>query len=161
MGSVQQMLAIGAVVILTLLILSSTKDMNYKYEESYSNEAIIVGSGLAQSMISEIQSRAFDELTISDEVSDADSLTTSYGLGPDYGESLTEHYDDIDDFDQYAIIDSVDNIGHFYVIVSVYYVSPTNPETMSTKRTFCKKIDVSVTNEYLPSDLKQSQIICY
>lgn len=161
MGSVQQMLTVGAIIILTLLILSSSKDTNYRFNETYSNEAIIIGSGIAQSIISEIQSRAFDENVILNNISTADSLTSAYSLGPEYGELTSPQFNDIDDFNGFAIIDSVSNIGNFYVLVLVYYVSPTNPEVKSLSRTFCKKIDVSVSNNYLPKDLVYSLIISY
>lgn len=161
MGSTQQILSAGALVILTLLILTATKDSNIRYETKYSTDAITIGTSVGQTILGQIQSMAFDELTIGAKITDSDSLTTSFNLGSELGEYTSSLYDDIDDFNNYSKVDSSHDIGKFTIDVSVYYVHSSYPETKSSMRTFCKKIDVSVNNDYLPTPVQLSQIVSY
>ncbi|UCH64586.1 MAG: hypothetical protein JSW63_08120, partial [Ignavibacterium sp.] len=61
------------------------------------NTAVIAASSVAQSMIEEIQQKAFDENTVSKSVLNDANLTDLSYLGPDKGEFNNTQFDDIDD----------------------------------------------------------------
>jgi hypothetical protein len=125
------------------------------------NEAILTATALAQGMIDEISTRAYDEKTKTSGVTVADSLTTSGSLGPDSGESSVSLFDDIDDFNNYTKTSGLQRLGNFVFKVNVYYVQNLLPDTKILTRSFSKRIDVAVYNQYLPDTLKLKTIISY
>ena len=82
----QMILAAGALFILTLLILLFYQSSAEQTSISVETEAVLAGSGIAQSLIAEIQKRSFDERTTTVTTYYPDSLTLIDSLGPDPGE---------------------------------------------------------------------------
>ncbi len=161
MGTGQQLLTIAAIVLLSVLIINVYRSNSTQSSIIYENEAILEAAGLAQSMIDEIQSKAFDEKTLSEPVAEATELTPSGLLGKDSGEIKDYQFDDIDDYNNYTRTDSLDRLGVFTTTVSVYYVQNFEPDTKTTSRTFSKRVDVSVSNFSLQNPIKMSQVISY
>ncbi len=160
MGS-QQLLAIGSIFLVTMLALNFYTSNTNQMEVSVSNEAIISGTGIAQGMIDNILTRAFDETTVSSSVSSTSSLTSSANLGPDAGENNIFMFDDIDDFKNYSAVDSSTRLSNYNVSVDVNYVVNLNPENNSLSPTFAKRIDVSITGMYLTDTLTLFHIVTY
>jgi len=157
----QQLLVIGALIILGSLVLTFNRSTQNVNANNYFNIALIDATASAQSLIEGIQTKAFDEKTVSTSVSSASELTTVGSLGADAGESLTTHFDDIDDYKNYTEVDTFEQFGQFALSVQVNYVQKYSPETVSGTPTFLKKVDVTVTNTYLAHPLTLSRIICY
>ncbi|MBI2418016.1 MAG: hypothetical protein HYV28_08970 [Ignavibacteriales bacterium] len=157
----QQLLVVGAIIILGTLVLTfnrSTQNMN---SNNYFNTAIVDATAAAQSVIEEIETKAFDELTVSSSTSTTTSLTSAGTLGAESGESNRTLFDDIDDYNNFSGVDTLEHFGSFAYKVSVHYVSTASPETNSSAQTFLKKIDVDVFNPYLEDTLSLSRIISY
>lgn len=146
-------------MLLTWLIISYYKSSGTQSEININNEAIITGTGIAQSIFDEIQGKAFDENTTKSFVSDANSLAST--PGKDSGESLRSSFDDVDDYNGYVSSDTLYKLGVFQTDVLVNYVSASNPDIISYSKTFAKRVDIKVTNDYLTDTLKFSQIISY
>jgi len=127
----------------------------------FGNEAIITGAGIAQSLINEIQVKAFDEKTVSRGYSIADSLTHPNLLGSDAGEYVSTQFDDIDDYNNYTKSDSLDRLGLFNLKVNVYYINKLMPDVKSYVQTFTKQIDILLTNFSLPDTIRFHQVIAY
>jgi len=125
------------------------------------NEATITATGLGQSLIDEIQVKAFDEKTVNSSVSTSDSLTLSSSFGKDAGETLVTHFDDIDDYHNYTRSDTLSRLGQFNSSVIVSYVQKFNPDSKTSIRTFSKRIDVFVMNQALTDTIKLYHIITY
>ena len=157
----QQLLVIGALIILGSLILTFNRSTQNVNANNYFNLALIDATASAQSLIETIQTKAFDEKTVSSNVASTSDLTAVGSLGRDAGESLTTHFDDIDDYKNYTEIDTFLQFGQFALSVEVNYVQKYSPETVSITPTFLKKIDVTVTNSYLAHSLTLSRIISY
>lgn len=78
-------------------------------------------------------------------------------------------FDDVDDYNGYRrrvntrlFTGTVASANAFTVSVQVYYVTPTNPDGISSSRTYLKKVIASVTHPvYLKDTLQLSTIIAY
>jgi len=157
----QQLLVIGALIILGSLVLTFNRSTQNVNANNYFNTAVIDATASGQSIIESIQTKAFDEQTVLSAVTSAGDLTGVGSLGPDAGESNPLQFDDIDDYDNYTEVDTFQQFGNFSVSVQVNYVQKYSPETISSTPTFIKKIDVTVTNSYLVQPLTLSRIISY
>ena len=161
MGSGHQLLTIAGILLLSFLFLSVNKSNSERSTTLYKTGSVIDANGVAQSIIDEIQCKAFDENTITKCVWSADSLTHKNNLGPDSGEILNTQFDDIDDYNNYSTVITVGNFGDFNVHSSVKYVVNMNPNQLSGIQTYSKKIEVSVTNFSYPDTLKYYHVISY
>ena len=154
-------LAVGGIFFLSLLILNVNTSTGNRIIEVSANEAVIQATGIAEGIFEEIQSRAFDEETISKPCSVANDLTGVFSLGPEAGESSIDTFDDIDDYDNYIGTDSSSGMGDFDYRIDVYYVEESSPGTASSVRTFLKRVRVAIENQYLPVTLTFYRLISY
>jgi len=154
-------LAIGGIFFLSLLILNVNTSTGNRIIEVSSNEAVIQATGIAEGIFEEIQSRAFDEETVSKPANIANELTAVDSLGPEAGESSINTFDDIDDYDNYIATDSSSGMGDFDYRVDVYYVEESSPGTASSSRTFLKRVRVAIENQYLPVTLTFYRLVSY
>ncbi|MBU2507022.1 MAG: hypothetical protein KJ799_09895 [Bacteroidetes bacterium] len=157
----QQMLVIGGLLILSYLMLTFYNVRNDQTSFSLFTENVITGTSVGQSLIDEIQTKSFDEKTISSAVTSADSLTSVNSIGPDAGETNKSKFDDVDDYNGLKYSVSTNRIGTFSLSSQVYYVQNLNPNTKINQRSFAKRVDVSVTNPLFEDTLKFSTVISY
>ena len=161
MGSGHQLLTIAGILLLSILFLSVNKGNSERATKLYQYGSVIDANGVAQSIIDEIQCKAYDENTITKCVWSADSLTLPNKLGPEYGEILNTQFDDVDDYNNYTAVFSVGNFGDFNIRISVNYIKNMNPNLSSGIQSYSKKIEVSVTNFSYPDTLKYYHVISY
>ena len=161
MNSGHMLLTIAGVFLLSNLILNVHKANTERMIATYSSESVIDASGLAQSIIDEIQTKAFDENTITKAISKTEQLTPVNDLGPETGEVKNTDFDDIDDYNNHTRKITLDRMGDFDVKVQISYVSTLNPNVKSSNSTFSKHVEVLVTNYSLMDTLKFNHIISY
>ena len=161
MNSGNQLLSIAAIFLLQLLILNSNKYNIERMLMKNTNSAVIGASSVAQSIIEEIQNKAFDEKTISKPILDDANLTDLPYLGPDTGEMANTQFDDIDDYNGYITEDSLENVGTFQISVKVNYRINMHTDQLSSKPTFVKVIFVSVNNFSFSKPMTFYQVIAY
>lgn len=161
MGTQQIILVIGGMVLLGLLALTFYNSYNTKTDLDIYNQAVITASGIGQSMIDEIQAKAFDQNTVNNRVHNPAQLTAAGSLGPETGETSPLNYNDIDDYKNYVRLDTLATMGIFRTSVDVNYAQELNPNQISSIPTFSKRIDIWVTNVYLKDTLKLSSISTY
>lgn len=158
------LLTIGALAILSLLILSTMNVLRSNYVDMSESELVITGLSLGQSLIDEIKTKEFDEVEVNGGTIDSPSDLSST-LGPDSGEivnspdtssshvfsSLTV-FDDVDDYDGYVRLVDTDIAESFTLSSVVEYVSLSDPDnaTGGTK-TYCKRITVTITSPFFDS----------
>jgi hypothetical protein len=157
----EQLLTIASIFLLSTLILNVHSATTERLTTMYSNESVIAASGIAQSIIDELQTKSFDEKTIYKMMTTTDSLTQVANLGMDAGETVSIQFDDMDDYNNYTRTDSLNRMGKFDTKVFVYYIDKTDPDTKSLTRTFTKRVDVQITNFSFPDTLKFHHIIGY
>jgi hypothetical protein len=168
MSAGQQLLVLGAIVLLSIFILRVYTTENSNIKNTVTNSAIIKATGIAQTLLEQIQTEAFDEKTVSKSVSTPDSLTLPSLLKIDAGETANKPttFDDIDDYNGYTEIDTIGVTDIFNVKVNVSYctsIKDPNPGSPSSVRTFSKRVDISVYNKYLNliDTLKLSKVFSY
>jgi len=161
MNGSQMMLSIGAMIFLSMLIINVHSSTIDKMIILYSNEAVIEATGIAQAVFEEIQTKAFDENTVSDAAKERNLLTPLGSLGKDSSEVVYTDFDDIDDYNGLSITDTANVMGQFNLAVWVYYVDETSPYDSSGIRTYIKRVDISISNESLPTTLSFKKLISY
>lgn len=161
MSTGQSMLVIIGLLLFSIFMLTVYRASNARISITLLNEATITATGIGQSLIDEIQVKAFDEKTVSASISTPDSLTPSGSLGKDTGETLLTQFDDVDDFHNYTRTDSLSRLGAFNSKVTVAYVQKFTPDVKTTTRTFSKRVDVFVMNMALTDTIKLCHIVTY
>ena len=157
----QMMLSIVAMIFLSMLILNVHSSTSDKLIILYSNESVIEATGIVQAVFEEIQTKAFDEATTTSAAKERDLLTAVSSLGKETGEVLYSDFDDIDDYDEYEVTDTANVMGTFELAVLVRYVEETAPYDTTNTRTYMKRVDISITNESLPTILTFNKLISY
>ncbi len=150
MGGPQTLLTIGALMLLSSLILSLNNAILGRDLMNYESEATLTAISIGQSLLEEVRTRAFDENTVPpDRASSPADLTYPDYLGHEDGEEGTEDFDDIDDYAGFERSVTTTRFGDFKQAVRVYYVRNTNLADSSNFPTFLKRIDVGVWNSYV------------
>ena len=157
----QQILVIGGLFLLSFLGLSYQSSSSSQDSATLYNEAVITGAGIAQSLMEEIQSKAFDENTILGAVDSPDSLTFPLNLGPETGETSRTEFDDIDDYHDYTTTETHNRLGDLEVATKVYYIDKMSPLSKGFGRTFLKRVDIYVSTFVLKDTLKFNHVITY
>lgn len=164
MNTGQTILTIGAMTILGYTIMTTNRSTLTHGVILQQTEIGIYMNSLAVSLIEEATGKAFDENTI-----DSSALTTSHltprpllgrdGSGPDT--EVYPHFDDFDDYHNFVKIDTIPGVDVLTTRAQVYYVTATNPDVVSTNRTYHKRMDVSVVGTATNDTLRMSYIYSY
>ncbi len=150
MGGAQTLLTIGALMLLSSVILSLNNAILGRGIMNYESEASLTATSLAQSLLEEVRTRSFDEQTVPpNRVSNPSYLTTSANLGTEPGEVSTGDFNDVDDYNEFGRIATTSRLGDFKEEVEVYYVRSGNLLDALNYQTYLKRIDVRVANTYI------------
>lgn len=159
------LITLGAMSLIGLLILTTINGLSNNEITISESEFVITGVSLAQSLIDEIKTKAFDQVEITGTINSPNDLSST--LGPESGENISMPdtsgnqvfasltiYNDVDDYNGYSRLVNTDIAENFLLTCQVQYVSVSNPENVSGSRTYCKRISVTVTSPFfttLPS----------
>lgn len=160
MNTGQTLLATGALVLLSLIILRVNSGFLSTNNTLLDSKFGLLGVSLATSVIEEASGLAFDELSKEDALTSTDELTIPSAFGPEVGEVYPD-FNDFDDFDGFAKVDSTMPSAIFNISAEVDYISPANPDVSSGVRTWHKKITVMVTSKSMTDTVKMSSIYSY
>jgi hypothetical protein len=147
MGRAETLITLGAIIMLSFTAInvnnSFTENSDFFNQTKFGLEAIAI----ANSIIEEASQLAFDEAswdtTKVEQV--ATDFTQASNLGPDYGETDLNSFDDFDDFHKCSFMDTtMQNV--YQINCEVNYVSPSFPDSSISNRSFYKKLTVTVTN---------------
>jgi hypothetical protein len=163
MSAGQQLLVLAAIMLLSVFILRVYSTQHNNTINIVTNAAIIKATGIAQTILEQIQTESFDSSTVSKSVTSTASLTPVARLGPDPGETTVTKFNDVDDYNNYTETDTIGTNDIFNVKVKVSYATKMNPDVTSAVPTFSKRVDISVYNKYLNliDTLKLSKVISY
>ncbi len=161
MNTGQTLLITVGLLLFSIFILTVYRTTTSRFAFAIANEALLSGTAIGQSLIDEITLKSFDEKTVNKVVSVPDSLTPVNQLGPDSGEKDVTTYDDIDDYNNYERTETLSRLGNFKAWSKVYYVLPNSPDIKSGTRTFAKKIEVYVQNDFVTDTVKLYRIVTY
>ncbi len=159
--NLNMIMTIFAVVLFGTLVLSDNTLITNSTRVTAEYEVTATCYALAQSIIDEAKTKAFDQNTVGVEISDTSSLSTV--LGSDVGESITyndtltssgylstQRFNDVDDYNNYTrIVRNTSKAGDT-LIVRVAYANPANPDAAGwSGRSFCKKMTVTLKSQFI------------
>jgi hypothetical protein len=156
MNSVQSMLTMGALVLLSLSSLRFNNSVLENSTAQIENKVYLTAFSLADDMIETIKQRSFDEATVEFPAGLA-SLTPADKLGPETGETY-QTFNDIDDYNFYKRTVSAPHAENYGIICRVYYVDSGDPDTEINTQSYYKKVTVTVTSPYMREDVNLSFI---
>ena len=171
MNTGQMMLTIVAMFLLSMVILTTNRGFLTTSTTMTESRYDILGVSLATSIIEDATGLAFDENTKSAAITSTSSLTASSSLGLDGSENRNrpDLFDDFDDYDCYKTNPKLDTLVVqgttqkmiFNSYCSVDYVVQDNPNTITTSKTYFKKISVSVFAPGMNDTVKMSSVYSY
>ena len=150
MNTGQMMITIGALMLLTTVILRVNSDFLLSTAQMAESKYELVAVSLGTSLIEEAFSKPFDEITANDSLVSSPTLLSA-NLGPDAGEDTRAQFDDFDDYNNYVEYTQGDTTllsADFKITSQVYYVNPPSMSNAGTK-TYFKRIDVEVTSRFI------------
>ncbi|MBR9977441.1 MAG: hypothetical protein KFH87_05080 [Bacteroidetes bacterium] len=148
MGGAQMMLVLGALVLLSLMVLNINRAQLESERQMSQAEYILAATAVGQSMISEISSKHFDATTASNESAPVSSFTSPHHLGAGSWESYP-NFNDFDDFHRFNTTVNTPRAGNFRIRCLVDYVDPMTPNVTSGIRTRTKRLRVNVSSDFL------------
>ena len=148
MNTGQSFLSLGAMTLVTLIVLNVNRGFISTGSTLLDNKLNILAVSLASSIIEEASGLSFDANTVSNSASAVSDLTYPGSLGPASIESYP-NFNDFDDFNGLSFTDTIMASAEFEVQSKVEYVSPSNPDRPSSTPTWHKKISVYITSESL------------
>jgi hypothetical protein len=169
MGNTGQMLLVlGALVLFSLMLPSMNQTILYNDRTLVSTNAELTAISLAEKIIADAGTKAFDVYCITGTPTSPSQLTSPYHLGPAYGE-VYPYFNDLDDYHTMSIMDTTTFPSvSFNISARVNYVNPADPNQMVYYQTFLKKLRVTVTSPYLinpaseqPVTVSMEQIFAY
>ncbi|MBS4033087.1 MAG: hypothetical protein KGZ85_01365 [Ignavibacterium sp.] len=162
MSSIQSFLAIGSIALFSLISLRFNSSVLQNMTLEVENKVYLTAFSLADDMIEEIKQKAFDHETVIFRSINPEELSpnANFGGGKDPGESANDPstWNDIDDFHGYNKPVSLPHAEGYNVSVIVNYVLANNQNFVSSQPTFFKRVQVTVTSDYLSNPVVLSFI---
>jgi len=156
-GQQQLLLTIAAIIIFGMSMLSVNQRSVEQAEAIYRQQAELYALSIAQGIIEEAKTKAFDEYTVQRLATAPSDFSASAGSGG--GENYPT-FDDVDDLVD-IITDTTTNLGQMSIAVDVRYVEDSDLETPVAYRTYYKKMTVSVFNPYMLDTVKVNYVFAY
>lgn len=153
MGTGQMMMTILAMVLLSVVILTTNRNFYHTNTTMASSRYNILAVSVANSIIEDATGQRFDEITTGAQTSTS-VLTAAASLGVESGETASnpKSFDDFDDYNAYKTNPKLDTIlvtGTnkkiiFNSICKVDYVTASAPSTGTTTKTWHKRLRLFV-----------------
>lgn len=155
MGSIQSLLAIGAITIFSLISVRFNSSVLQNMGTEVESKVYLTAFSLADDMIEEIKQKAFDQKTVDFQAIKVTQLTAYDKLGPDALE-VYPHFNDIDDYNGYNKPVSLPHAEGYEVTCKVMYVNSAGVEIFT--QSYLKKVEVTVSSPYLRTPVLMSFI---
>jgi len=174
MNTGQLLLTIGAMFILSLVILRVNNNFLTTNDVMLNSKIGITAVSLGTSIIEEASSKSFDEVTADTTILSlgTNDLTLPKSLGKD-GAEVYPYFNDFDDFNDLNITETIPYTAEYNITCKVYYVdfNPSSPSSdkiiPSSNKTWFKKLEVNVTSRSMqrldgtPDTLKFYSVFSY
>lgn len=142
MNTGQMMIGIGAISLVVLTILNFNRTSLTTQDSLIYNKHFILATSIAQSMLDEISSKAYDEEIVKGTtISSESNFSTS--LKAEVYENYP-NYDDIDDYNNFEKQDTIPGLGIFDVLVKVSYLNDNF--TVTALKSYNKLVTIRVTS---------------
>jgi hypothetical protein len=156
MNTGQMLQTIGALGLLSLLILNANRAVLGNTRTVYTGQYATTAISIAQSYVLEATVKEYDNKTIGLPLT-TDVAKFSTILGPETGETSIGKFNDVDDYNGYAAMLTMptDPLTGYNVSMIVEYVDENDYSVVRSSPTFYKRITVSVTVPYADPALFQ------
>jgi hypothetical protein len=144
MTNIQSMLALGAMVLLTITSLRFNGGLLESTTAEIENKVYLTAFSLADDLIEEMKNKPFDAATINVALASLSALTPPSSFGKKTANEL-----DIDDYHNYSKLVSAPHAEDYLVTCVVEYVMANNQNVVSTTATFYKRATVTVNSPFL------------
>lgn len=168
MTNIQMFLALGAMMLLTLVIFNTNKKSLYTEDVMYDSNFGITATSVGASIIEDASNKNFDEVTDTIALdatknNDLNLLTDPGSLGTEGSEDINDRttFDDFDDYNNYTAVDSSMPTAIFNLKCSVNYVNSNNPDVAVNSRTYHKKLTVKISSISMKDTIVQSSVFSY
>ena len=159
MNTGQSLFSIGALLLLSLTVLRINNSILITDSILQDSKLGVLATSVARSLMEEASKNAFDENSVNEAVLDVNELTSYYSFGPDAGET-PDTFDDFDDYNGYTKRDTINSID-FKMVCTVNYINPDNVDGATTKKTWHKKMTVTITSSFIKDPLTYSTVYSY
>jgi hypothetical protein len=160
----QSILAAGALIVITILVISANRMIILSQQDEYKSIAANDASEIASAIMNEALSKKFDALSNTTYYQPSGEFTTTSVLGPEGSEpkfsvsspdiatfSSISLYNDFDDYNGYIRKVDTQTMSGFIAKCSVSYVQSNNLNVVSNSKGYFKRIVVTVEHPvYLP-----------
>ena len=164
MNTGQMLITVGAMVLLTLVILRVNRGFLTTNTSMMETKFDVLAVSLGTSIIEEANGKAFDQNTDTTSVTSTASLSS---IGPD-GSEVYPNFNDFDDYDglvkivKYDSSDTTFKSADFKIKCKVGYINPSNPEVLMTSpKTWHKRLNVEVTSNSMVDTIRLSTVYSY
>ncbi|MEM6783680.1 MAG: hypothetical protein AAF624_08105 [Bacteroidota bacterium] len=169
----QTLLAVLAIVVVGLFALGQQQDVASSERAVYEREMQDRAAEKVRELLYEIQALPFDEADIGSPSIRTNTAGLASNLGPGSDEPNRSYYDDVDDFNGYTTVATVNhdsaeggNQSHqIYLRVAVRYVRPESPDQAASGKSLAKEIVVegfyggTAPATGLEPDVRLSQVV--
>lgn len=171
MNTGQMLITIGAIFLLSMVILSTNRGLLTTNTTMVENRYNIMAVSLGTSIIERATGLAFDKATDGAAITTTTPLTAATSLGIETGENRNnpEDFSDFDDYNCYKTNPKLDTLKIqgsnrqiiFQTFCVVQYVNENNPDQVTTSKTFHKKITVKVISPAQTDTVRLSTVYSY
>jgi len=163
MNTGQMMLSLGAMILLSFLILRVNGSQLTTQDTMQNTKFGILAVSLASSVLESASEKAYDEKSAGNFVSKLSKLTDENKFGTDGGEDpdSISTFDDFDDFDGYTVADSSLPSAVFNINCKVQYVDPDVGGFVTSNKTWHKMLTVTVSSPSMMDTIKMSKVFSY
>lgn len=165
MTNIQMLLALGAMILLTITLQNVNKKTLHTEDTMYNSNYGITATSIASSVIEDAGKKRFDDVFYSGDsvVTVVNTFTPANALGVEAGEDISNPltFNDFDDYDNYAAVDSTMPSAIFHVSCRVGYIDRAYPDVTISTQSWHKRITVKVWSEYMQDTIAMSTIYSY
>lgn len=167
MNGFQMFLALGAMMLLSLVIMNVNKNSLLTEDVMYDSNFGITATSIASSIIEDASKKRFDSIFYIDSstVKIASSFTSVSDLGIETGEDINDPktFNDFDDYHGFSTVDTTmaKQTAIFNVSCQVNYVNEDDLDGTAASQTFHKKITVKVWSRSMKDTVVISSVFSY
>jgi len=165
MNTGQMILTAGAMMLISLMILSITSTQLTTQDSMQNSKFGILAISLGSSILEMATQQSFDENSTEDALTATNQLTLAkdFGAGKEAGEYMDSihTWDDYDDFHGYTNVDSTMPSTFFQIMCTVEYVDPKVGGFVSANRTWHKMMTVTITSPSMQDPVILRKVFSY
>ncbi len=165
MGTGQMLITVGAMILLSIIILSINQGYLVNTEVMLDAKFDLLATSLAISFVEDANGLAFDENTSGGTTILNVSQLSSIGAdSPEYYNSREDtDFNDFDDYDGLHVEynDTTLKSAIYHIDCEVGYITDINPDVFTASKTWYKKLNVTVFSPSMTDTIRMSTVMSY